>query len=403
LVLAGPDEAIDRAAALALREFLVEGLRLDPEERARILALAAEATLNELEDVEAALELAKRALDEFPDSVPALNFIVAQHAARGDIEILARFYEEHIGRCESEALRSEIARRLLGLAERRQDSPGRALAVLERSLSEDAQSMETRFQCALLAEKAGDLAGAERHLRASVAIAPEQAEAQRRLFGFAERQGDGETAWVAASSLVVLGDALDDEQAFVAGHSGDTLMQLNGVLSERDWQAEGLRAGLVENAVSALLKAASDCLCAVEQALPRRTSFDSGGLVHIDPATSSATLARALTWTAQLLSLAPPKLMLSAEGTTGEPEALRAERALPPVTVVDRRLASGMAVLDLACLWGRHLVRLKSELLPLLFMPEPSEFLAYSLFDDLAVALRAKRGLRPAVEPVRIG
>src|SRR5690606_13197764 len=73
---------------------------------------------------------------------------------------------------------------------------------------------------------------------------------------------------------------------------------------------------------------------------------------HEDTTTSTATLARALTWSSRFLGLPSPELFLAAEGRTLAPLPLDRD-----AWVASRPLGRGPNINELVFIWTRALVR----------------------------------------------
>jgi hypothetical protein len=107
-----------------------------------------------------------------------------------------------------------------------------------------------------------------------------------------------------------------------------------------------------------------------------------------DPEKSTTTLAKALHWTARLLSVPATELYVLSEVPGSVAFAPGAER---PLLTCARTLGSGFSVPELVCLWARELSFLRQEQAALCYFPDASE-LSQLLFAACAVSGTANLG-----------
>jgi len=100
-----------------------------------------------------------------------------------------------------------------------------------------------------------------------------------------------------------------------------------------------------------------------------------------NPETSTATLARTLSWTSRLLAVKTPALYVYPQVKGG----LSVASVREPTALACRSLGSGLIAKELAFLWGRHLTFFRPEHYLLIFYPTVKE-LAALLLATLAVA-----------------
>jgi len=193
----------------------------------------------------------------------------------------------------------------------------------------------------------------------------------RHLLREFERAGDRDGAYRAAVCLEVLGEADINESLLATTHRPEGLQAVRGALSYADWY-ERLCAGCDEPKTGAVLRALGPALARVgfqhvhrlrrEQPLPEAA--------RQDPEKSTTTLAKALHWTARLLTVPAGELYVLPEVSGSVALAPGAER---PLLTCARTLGSGFGVPELVCLWARELSFLRHEQAALCYFPDASE------------------------------
>ena len=193
----------------------------------------------------------------------------------------------------------------------------------------------------------------------------------RHLLGEFERARDRDGAYRAAVCLEVLGEADINESLLAAAHRPEGLQAVRSALSYSDWY-ERLSAGCDEPKTTAVLRALGPALARVgfqhahrlrrEQTLPEEA--------RQDPEKSTATLAKALHWTARLLSVPAAELYVLSEVPGSVAFAPGAER---PLLTCARSLGSGFSLPELVCLWARELSFARQEQTALCYFPDASE------------------------------
>jgi tetratricopeptide (TPR) repeat protein len=317
-------------------------------------------------------------------------------AAAGDFEGALVEYTEaiaHLGEKETPAHADLYVRiaAALGAVSRDDD----ALAYLEAAVDVDPgraaeRDPEIRFRLAALNERCGDAYRALDHVVAGLRAHPGRVEGYRAALRLADRTGSPDRAWNAASALEVLGAADVNESLLAGAHRPDGLLPAQGTLSEEHWTSRLLcpeRDPLVDGLFAAL----GDALVEVglETARRRRRLVALDPSTEQDPATSTATLVKTLSWCARLLSVSVPKVHVLPE--------LRNPFVVPtverPTLLVSKALGSGLSMPELAFLWARQLVFVRPEHTAFRFFPEVSD-LAALLLGTLSVAGREGSALR---------
>jgi hypothetical protein len=207
-------------------------------------------------------------------------------------------------------------------------------------------------------EQRGDFAGALSRIIDDLRRTPRQAKGYRAAARLFERCSDVEGAWQAASALEVLGEADINESLLAGTHRPEGLIPARGRVAEEDWNAKLFCAERDPTADSILWRvndAAFEVGLETARRKRRLPMLDPATEQH--PASSTATLAKTLLWTSQLLGVQLPRLYVVPE--------LRGNLAVPPTPeptlIVGRNLGSGLGLPELAFLWGRQLTLLRPE------------------------------------------
>ncbi len=148
-----------------------------------------------------------------------------------------------------------------------------------------------------------DLRGAPRR--------PASYRAAARIF---ERCADVEGAWQAASVLEVLGDADINESLLAGTHRPEGLLPARGRVAEEDWNAKlfcSERDATADSILWRVNAAAFEVGLETARRKRRLPLFDPATEQH--PAQSTATLAKTLLWTSQLLGVQLPRLYVVPE------------------------------------------------------------------------------------------
>jgi hypothetical protein len=194
-----------------------------------------------------------------------------------------------------------------------------------------------------------------------------------RLF---DKCGRPDGAWNAACALEVLGEADVNESLVAETHRPEGLIAAKDSLSDVHWMKRMLSPEH-DAALGEIFSVLGDAVVEVglETARRKRRLFAGDPSTEQDPKTSTITLIKMLGWTARLLGVGLPKVHILPE--------LRTSFAVPPsrdpTIVVDKSLASGLEMPELAFLWSRQLVFLRPEYRAFRFFPSVSELAALLL------------------------
>jgi len=235
---------------------------------------------------------------------------------------------------------------------------------------------------------------------------PSKAEPLRALYRVYDARGELDCQWCVAQALVTLGAASDDERAVYEKHRSRTLIRPRSGVAATAWldhlyhpEQEVLTSQIFGVIAPAVL-------------LGRVTALRRDGKLHQpDPALrqeaqkATVTAVRAIPWAAAILGLPAPPIFVEKERDVGFEHI----PGVPPLTVVGKRVLSGLSQLEHAFLVGRHLSFYRQEhYIKTLFSAVPDLedlFLAALTIGNpgLPIAEDMKRRVTPiakAIEPV---
>lgn len=235
---------------------------------------------------------------------------------------------------------------------------------------------------------------------------PTRPEPFRALYRIYAARSDLDRQWCVAQALVVLGKANTDERRCYEQHRTGTLITPAQGLAPAAWEQ------LLLHPEQELLTGHIFGVIAPAVLLGRVTTLRREGKLHVppeqgrqEPLHSTITAVRAVPWAAAILGLPVPPVYVERERDAGYEHI----PALPPLTLIGRRVLSGPSQLEHAFLVGRHLAWYRREhYVRKLFSAVPDLqdlFLAALMIGNpaLPIATDVKRRVAPlaaAIEPV---
>jgi hypothetical protein len=235
---------------------------------------------------------------------------------------------------------------------------------------------------------------------------PTSVEALRSLRRVYDARGELDRQWCVTQALALLGEATPDERALFEKYRAQALIAPRSSVSASAWYE------LLFHPEEEVLTGQIFGVIAPAVLLGRVTALRRDGKLHQpnpatrqDPAQATITAVRALTWASAILGLAPPPIFLEKDRDVGFEHI----PAVPPVSVVGKRVLSGRSQLEHAFLAGRHLSWYRQEhFVKTLFTAVPDLedlFLAALTVGSpgLPIAEEMKRRVAPiarAIEPV---
>jgi hypothetical protein len=187
---------------------------------------------------------------------------------------------------------------------------------------------------------------------------PTSVEALRSLYRIYSAREDLDKRWCVAQALAALGAANDDEKACFDQHKSPTLIAPRGSVTQQAW------LGQLSHPEQEALTGQIFSLIAPAALLGRVTALRREGALHQpapetrqDPAKATITAVRAVPWAAALLGLAPPPIFLGKDRDVGYEHI----PAVPPLTLIGKRVLSGLSQNQHAFAIGRHLAMYRSE------------------------------------------
>lgn len=233
---------------------------------------------------------------------------------------------------------------------------------LEEELREARAHVNVEVDLSALDESAvsaEDVTGEDvAELRARIRRSPTNPEAHARLYQVFKSQGDVDGQFCAAQSLVVLEAASEAQQTFYEQHRRRTLLTPASGLNQDAWR------DLLMHPEQEILTGNIFGLIAPAVLLGRVTSLRREKKLHVpdpalrqDPAVSTLTAVRALTWGATILGLPAPAVFLEKDRDAGFVHV----PGVPPFTVLGKGVLSGRNQIEHAFLVGRHMTLYRQE------------------------------------------
>ncbi|HEY3236181.1 MAG TPA: hypothetical protein VGJ84_15800, partial [Polyangiaceae bacterium] len=235
---------------------------------------------------------------------------------------------------------------------------------------------------------------------------PTKPEPIRSLYRIYAARGDVDRQWCTAQALVLLQAANPDQKACFEKYRSHTLVAPRASVTPDGWYEHLIHPE------QELLTGHIFGVIAPAVLLGRVSALRRDGKLHRpapqtkqDPTRATITAVRAIPWGAAILGLAPPPIFVEKERDTG----YELIPAVPPITVVGKRVLSGVGQLEHAFLVGRHLSWYRQEhFVRELFSAVPDLedlFLAALIIGNpgLPVAEDMRRRVTPiakAIEPV---
>lgn len=360
-----PEEAFDYyEAAIDIDPDLTAGLAGAAELRA------------ERGDTAGARELYERWLARDPNALPALERAATALGQRGAWDEVERLYAAVLRRVTDPDVVVELAFEIDAICREKLSDPLRAAPSLELAAELSPKDPTVRLRLSGLCEDRGDFTQALGHLLFALRAEPSHAAGYRRAMRLFDKCGRPDGAWNAACALEVLGEADVNESLLADAHRPDGLLAAKDALSEEHWMKRML-APEHDAGLHSIFSVLGDAIVEVglETARRKRRLFVGDPSTEQDPKTSTITLIKTLAWAARLLGLGLPKVFIFHE--------LRTSFAVPPspdpTICVNKNLASGLEMSELAFLWSRQLAFLRPEYRPFLFFPSVSELAALLL------------------------
>lgn len=328
-------------------------------------------------DAAGARELYVRWLALDASALPALETAAESLAGAGAWDELVRLYSAMLARVTDPEIAVDLAFHIDGICREKLNIPLQATAALERAAEIAPEDATVRLRLSALCEDINDHAHALSHLLLALRAEPGNVAGYRRAMRLFDKCGRPDGAWNAACALEVLGEADVNESLVAETHRPEGLISAKDSLREEQWMKRMLSPEH-DATLGEIFSALGDAVVEVglETARRKRRLFVGDPSTEQDPKTSTITLIKTLGWTARLLGVGLPKVHILPE--------LRMSFAVPPcrdpTIVVDKSLASGLEMPELAFLWSRQLVFLR---------PEYSAFRFFSSVSELAALLLA--------------
>jgi hypothetical protein len=238
-------------------------------------------------------------------------------------------------------------------------------------------------------------------LRAKIVRDPTNPKLFASLYDACERAGEADGACRAARVLVVLGAAGPEHRRRVAEHQADALIAPRRSLTMDHWFDELSHPSLsvvTSHILSLVTPAALVGRAATLQRDKKLPQVDESD--RQDVAKSTVTAVRALGWAAAVLGMPAPSVFTDTDRDIGYTHV----PALPPWSLLGKRVLSGCPPREHAFLAARHLTFYRAEFFARMLFPDVEEleslFLAALLLGNpaLPIAEHLERRVRPLAE-----
>ncbi len=343
--------------AIRVRERLA-GLLEEPELRAEALFELGEYCVFEAHRERQAIAAFEAALRVRPAMTEALEVLATMVADNQEWAELERIYLEVVeslealGNEQHPETVSDVLRRLALLYRDHLEDPVSALDTLERALGHRPSDLEAHLTAVELAEELGDQPKVLSHLRQAAHVEPLRAQSYHQLFSQAQRFGEVDTAFLAASVSRLLEEPTEAEQAVFDQYRIDDVPRHTRAIRKAawDWLREENPA---HRAVDAIMAAVAPAILRmrVHQREKAGKLTELNERARQDPQKSTISVVRSFAWAARFLSLTPPAIYVNDE-LEG---ALVAPFAKHQSTVAGRGVLRNRSLGELAFLVGRHL------------------------------------------------
>ena len=329
----------------------------DPRDKAKLFYELGEYCLFEVDDERTAMGAFEKALDADPTMLEALEVLASALAEGQEWGELERIYKKMIERHRerddetSHFVVAELHHRLALLYRDNFDDPE---SVIKHLLAETSLRPDHLPPHIMLAEVATTLTNyelAREHLERALKLEPKRADTLHRIFGLARLSDDVDRAFLVAATTDALSLADDRERILFREMRRDGVPMHRRALRPQAWA--WLRDKQRDRTVEAVMAAIAPAVLRT-----RVSQLETAGKLPVlspealqDPATSTLSAVRSLSWGAKFLGVPTPEIFLddAADGVLLAPFAKRQS------TVIARGALSGRTLPELAFLVGRHL------------------------------------------------
>ncbi|HOT11360.1 MAG TPA: tetratricopeptide repeat protein [Polyangiaceae bacterium] len=342
-----PDKVVDIKVAIAQ-------LKMQPEEVARSLVLAADYAVERAQDVERALLIYEDALDRDPLTPRAFDAIAHIWIAREDL----RAYEKallaqtvRLDKAFAHAAEAEVWREIALLRHDKLDDLRGAIEALDRCVERVPGDVEARVALSELLVKNGEMEAAIMCLEIAAWHAPGRASTYRMMHELMLKVGWIDRAYCCAAVLVLLEEADLDEQLFYEQYHPEVRVNPKHSLPAKGW-AKLYPAGSESNLGPILELVASHAIEYKLSWLKKNGMLpDLDPSMRQDPETSTVSLTRTFVWASTILDVPLPEIYVGDDvpgGIAAVPEQL-------PTAIVGRSVLSGRSLKELGFLVGRDI------------------------------------------------
>ncbi|MGZ3417573.1 MAG: hypothetical protein ACXVEE_06890 [Polyangiales bacterium] len=331
----------------------------DPAARAQAFVAAANLCASKAGNVDRAVALYEAAIADDPATPGAFEAIEKVLLDSGDVEGTERAYVRQIDRLSARNERRAQGALLEKLATIREDRLADfegAAAALDQLVTLRPTAIEPRMSLARILEEMGQEALSVRCLEMAARIAPNHAASYRALARMALRRGDRDRAFSAASVLVHLGEANEEEQALYRAHAPRFALNPSRAIDDsafvvlRPEDDDPIVRGIFAAVATAAVTARLDALKA-KKLLPKLDPKEKQDLER-----STVSAVRSVGWAARLFGLRTPDVY----ARPGDASGLVTLPSYEPAYLLGDGVLTGRTVPELAFLLGYELAHVRA-------------------------------------------
>jgi tetratricopeptide (TPR) repeat protein len=369
----------------------------DPSARARAFVAAADLCAGKAGNVDRAVALYEAAIADDPATPGAFEAIEKVLLDSGDVEGTERAYVRQIERLSARNERRAQGALLEKLATIREDRLADfegAAAALDQLATLRPTAIEPRIHLARILEENEQEALAARCLEIASRIAPNDPRSYRALARIALRKGERDRAYNAASVLVHLGEANEEEQALYRAHAPRFAQNPTRALDDsafvvlRPEDEDPIVRAIFAAVGNAAVLARLDALKA-KKLLPKLDPKEKQDLER-----STVSAVRSVGWAARMFGVRTPEVY----ARPGDPAGLVPLLSYEPAYLLGDGVLSGRTIPELAFLLGYELALVRTVDRLIAFHPSLNDLKAVVV---AAIGLVVPSELPPELAAVR--
>jgi hypothetical protein len=350
------DRSGDPRQRIELRYRLALLLGTAFEQKGQVLYEAAEIALRELNELTHAYELVQQSLSVDAHNAEAFGLCMQILIRTNHFPEIVRRCSDVLTRSPEPALRYQASCQLVMLLETQGVSIDLDASVIEKLREAVREDDELRVRVAQALRPHSDFEETLLIIQETLQNNSRHVQSLQALSDVAEHEHALDTASLASSIVICLGEGRPEDDERAARISNDGLPLVTRTLIDRDVE-ENLLGSMAS--IAHLRALGTAVRVAVAAGLTKESSRGnlSKDATILDPALSTTTLARSLAWAARFVSVTPPVLVMAPELVAPMELSVGDESRL----FLSKQLGSGFGLAQLAFLGARQLAYLRPE------------------------------------------